>query len=235
MGEPELREAVVLARDETNVSRFAAKISSDWTIVHVFGGVAMYVALRAMRELLDEPAFTPLTATALFLTPVPAGPVTVDVDRLRVGRNTAQLASSLRPHGQTEPALHVDAVFGATRASDLAFQNVRAPIVPPPHEVAARRHSPDVHFNFDDRTEWRPISGIEDPRRDRVLAGSTSAVLVISTDATQFTVGNASIIDGGTATVAAFQPTAIPEPSSALLVCAGIFSAVGLRRRYNRQ
>ena len=170
MGEPELREAMVLARDETNVSRFAATISSDWTIVHVFGGVAMYVALRAMRELLDEPAFTPLTATALFLTPVPAGLVTVDVDRLRVGRNTAQLASSLRPHGQTEPALHVDAVFGATRASDLAFQNVRAPIVPPPHEVAARRHSPDTHFNFDDRTEWRPISGIGDPSRDRVLA-----------------------------------------------------------------
>ena len=80
-----------------------------------------------------------------------------------------------------------------------------------------------VGFNFG------PLPG------DRVLAGTTSTVLVISTDATQFTVGNASIIDGGTATVSAFQPTAVPEPSSALLVCAGIFSVVGLKKRYNRQ
>jgi hypothetical protein len=59
---------------------------------------------------------------------------------------------------------------------------------------------------------------------DRVLSGLTSTVLVISTDATMYTVGNASIIDGGTATVAAFQPTAIPEPSTALLAFAGVGS-----------
>ena len=69
---------------------------------------------------------------------------------------------------------------------------------------------------------------------NRVLAGTTSAVLVVSTDATLFTVGNASIIDGGTATVAAFQPTPIPEPSSALLVCGGLAAAV-LRLRRRRQ
>ncbi len=170
VGDPDLRDATALTRDGSNASRFAAEISTDWTIVNVFGGAAMYVVLRAMRELLDEPAMTPLTANALFLTPVRPGLVTVDVDRLRVGRNTAQLAGSLRPIGQAEPAMHVDAVFGTTRQSDLVFQSVRAPVVPPPHEVAPRRHSPEVHFDFDDRTEWRPVSGIGDPTGDRVLA-----------------------------------------------------------------
>lgn len=46
----------------------------------------------------------------------------------------------------------------------------------------------------------------------KVIPGSTTVVLVISTNATGFTAGNASIIDGGAQTVAAFQPaSAIPE------------------------
>ena len=70
---------------------------------------------------------------------------------------------------------------------------------------------------------------------DRVLAGTTSTVLVISTNATQYTVGNASIIDGGTATVSAFQPAAIPEPGSALLMSAGLVAVfMRLRKRSSR-
>jgi len=168
--EPNLRDATVLTSDTNDPSRFTAEISADWTIVHVFGGVAMYVVLRAMRDSLAETGLTPLAATALFLAPVPAGRVTIDVDRLRAGRSTAQLTGSLRPGEQTEPAVQVQALFGAVRSSDLSFQNVLAPVVPPPHDVALRRHSPDIHFNFDDRTEWRPISGIDDPHSDRVLA-----------------------------------------------------------------
>jgi hypothetical protein len=44
------------------------------------------------------------------------------------------------------------------------------------------------------------------PDSAKILPGSTSAILVISTNATNFTAGNASIIDGGAQTVAAFQP-----------------------------
>lgn len=40
----------------------------------------------------------------------------------------------------------------------------------------------------------------------KIPPGTTSAVFVISTDAVQFTAGNSTIIDGGTQTVAAFQP-----------------------------
>jgi hypothetical protein len=66
----------------------------------------------------------------------------------------------------------------------------------------------------------------------QVRPGMTSTVLVISTNAINFKAGNASIIDGGTQTVAAFAPAAIPEPSSALLVFGGIAAAlVRMRKR----
>jgi hypothetical protein len=58
---------------------------------------------------------------------------------------------------------------------------------------------------------------------NEVLPGQTSTVFVISTNATNFTTGNMSIIDGGVFSTPAFQPTAIPEPASiALLVCGSI-------------
>jgi hypothetical protein len=67
---------------------------------------------------------------------------------------------------------------------------------------------------------------------DQIQPGMTTAILVVSTNAVTFTTGTASVIDGGTATVTSFQPAAIPEPSSALLVFGGIALALGrLRNR----
>ena len=161
--------ATELTADPAHAGRFAARISDDWTIVRVFGGVSMYVALRAMREAVDRDDLLPLTSTAIFLAPIPAGPVTIDVETLRAGRATAQLAADLRVPGESGSALHMQAVFGSPRATELTYENVRCPEVPRPNEVAVRRHSPDVHFNFDDRTEWRPVSGLAAPG-DKVLA-----------------------------------------------------------------
>lgn len=169
MGEPSLHDATCL-RPNSDASQFTGHIGDDWTIVHVFGGVAMYVALRAIRENLGATEFAPISATALFLAPVPAGPVTVDVHRLRLGRSTAQVAADLRAGERHDPSVHVEAIFGSARSSGLALQKVRAPVVPAPADVPARRHSPDVRFAFDDRTEWRPVSGLGDPGSQRVLA-----------------------------------------------------------------
>jgi hypothetical protein len=62
------------------------------------------------------------------------------------------------------------------------------------------------------------------PDNSKIASGLTSDILVISTNATAFVAGNASIIDGGTQTVAAFQPAGVPEPGTLLLMGAGLLA-----------
>jgi hypothetical protein len=70
------------------------------------------------------------------------------------------------------------------------------------------------------------------PDSAKIAPGSISDVLVVSTNATTYTNGNASVIDGGTATVSAFQPGfATPEPTSFLLLGGGLLALSGLRLR----
>ncbi len=70
------------------------------------------------------------------------------------------------------------------------------------------------------------------PDSAKIAPGSDSNVLVISTDATRFTAGNASVIDGGTATVASYQPTTVPEPRFySLLLFAGIVAGAVYYRK----
>ncbi len=72
------------------------------------------------------------------------------------------------------------------------------------------------------------------PDQAKIQPGQTSNVLVISTNATNFKAGNASVIDGGTTTVAAFQPASnIPEPASIVLLGGGLL-ALGAFRRLRR-
>ena len=67
-----------------------------------------------------------------------------------------------------------------------------------------------------------------------IKPGQVSSVLIISTNATNFTTGIASLIDGGTVTVASFEPTtasSVPEPASFPLLCGGLVALIGIRSR----
>jgi PEP-CTERM motif len=72
------------------------------------------------------------------------------------------------------------------------------------------------------------------PGSANIQPGQTSFVLVISTDATNFAAGNASVIDGGVTTVASFEPTGsvsrTPEPASLLLLGGGLVALISMRR-----
>jgi len=66
---------------------------------------------------------------------------------------------------------------------------------------------------------------------DDIPTGSSTSVLVISTNAKKFVAGNASAIDSATTTVPSFQPAAVPEPGSITLLGSILFGIAAIARR----
>jgi acyl-CoA thioesterase len=162
----DLRADTALTADPTVPNRYHAAIPDAWKVVYVFGGVSMYTALRAMEEALGRPELPLVTANAIFLAPVPPGPVTVDVTVLRDGRHASQVAADLRIADNEQIALRAHGVFGAAHDLELGFQDVVCPEVPRPADVPPppdNRPNPFGRINFHDQTEWRPVSPLDAP------------------------------------------------------------------------
>jgi acyl-CoA thioesterase len=167
-----LRDDTTLTPDASTAGRFHADIPEGWRVMYVFGGVSMYTALRAMQEALDRPELPLVTANAIFLAPVPPGPVEIDVEVLRDGRNASQVAADVHVPG-AGPALRVHGVFGRAHDTQLSFQDVPVPEVPPPDQVPPpvlpNRPNPFGQIPFHDQTAWLPVSPLDDPGRGRFL------------------------------------------------------------------
>jgi acyl-CoA thioesterase len=171
MSEPrDLRADTTLTADAHVAGRYHADIPEGWRVLYVFGGVSMYTALRAMQEALDRPDLPLITANAIFLAPVPPGPVEIDVDVLRDGRNASQVAADVHVP-DSGPALRVHGVFGRAHDTELEFQDVPVPEVPPPHRLAPppppERPNPFGEIPFHQQSAWLPVSPLDDPGRGR--------------------------------------------------------------------
>ncbi len=133
----------------------------------------MFAALRAMREALGRDDLPLVTANAIFLAPVPPGPISIDVEVLRDGRHASQVAADLRVPGVEAPALRVHGVFGAAHDMELGFTEVRFPEVPGPDDAPlppTDRPNPFGEIPFHQQTAWRPVSPLDDPGKGQFMS-----------------------------------------------------------------
>ncbi len=82
-----------VAGEGPEVSRFAAEVKPGWDIGgNANGGYLMAIAGRAMADAVGRP---PVTLTAHYLRPAPAGPCEIEVTTIRSGRRFATASASL--------------------------------------------------------------------------------------------------------------------------------------------
>src|SRR5688500_18881937 len=101
-----------------------------------------------------------MAATTVFCTPVPAGPLSIEVRVLRQGSSFVQAAAALTAAG--EPGLEAVATFGQHRGGQIDIVEAAMPDVPhwsslPPTPPNPRRH---MRFfdNFDHRMAYGHLS-----------------------------------------------------------------------------
>jgi acyl-coenzyme A thioesterase PaaI-like protein len=118
---------------EVGEGRFDAEVHDGWDIGgNANGGYLLAIAGRAMAEAVGRP---PLTITAHYLRPVPAGPVTVDVVPIRVGRRLATATATMR--AGDEPLLQILGSFGDQAPGGPSIEGEPPVELPPFDECAA--------------------------------------------------------------------------------------------------
>lgn len=151
--------------------RWHGELSRAWTVFYIFGGMTMAAAIRATQRTVDRPDLELLTTTATFCAPVPAGPITVDVDVLRSSKGAAQATAALRVGDSDEVALHLVSVFGRRFDGDevrASFTEIGFPddVGDPDCYPVVARGEPDDDapgifrgVNFHRQLLWRPVIG----------------------------------------------------------------------------
>jgi acyl-CoA thioesterase len=162
-----LREDTTVTPDPDREGRYLASVSSSWNIMFVFGGLTMATAISAARAALAQPEFDLLSATATYLSPIHAGPMVLDVRKLRVGKGSEQLAVDMR-HGRPGDAregtsdLHVVCTFGPKRPTTTTFTDLQFPDVPGPDALARPKPPPEFvigRLPYHYSVEQRPVLG----------------------------------------------------------------------------
>jgi acyl-CoA thioesterase len=117
------------------------------------GGIVTALALRAMSEVLDDPAQRLRTLHTAFIAQVAAGDVTIEVDLLRRGRTMSHLRAEVANVGAKRGHL-TTGVFGATREG-FAFTDLAPPKnLPPPDDCVSYREPVPDGVDFEPMPFW---------------------------------------------------------------------------------
>lgn len=137
--------------------RYTATIGPQWMLAVVpQGGVISAIAARAMEAELgiDGTAATQKLRTihGVFASPVPEGPVVIEVQVLRRGRSMSQAQATVRAP-DAAAGFTALAVFGGTRPG-FTFTELAMPEVPGPDECPSFRDPPPPESGFE---PWEPM------------------------------------------------------------------------------
>jgi len=161
--------------DPEIAGRYHLTLPGHWDYLLPSGGVVMTCALRAAQAALGDPLLRLASTTAMFATPIHAGPLVADVHVIRRGGATAQVRVTLRDaagEGASEPGVELLAtwcrdrrgpdVHGASFPAVAALADAR----PVEDEVASNPHARYRFYQQLDsrladgdafwRTDWTP-------------------------------------------------------------------------------
>lgn len=110
---------------------YTADLPDAWSWQTPAGGALMTVAMRAMVEEIGDPTYRPVSATTLFCSPVPSGPMEIRVEVLRRGNAATQVRAALSSTRVPGPGLEVSATFARDRRG-IDMLGAPPPDVPPP-------------------------------------------------------------------------------------------------------
>lgn len=123
--------------ESAGATSFVATVHDGWDIGgHANGGYLLAIAGRAMAEATGRP---PLTLTAHYLRPAPAGPCAIDVQVVRAGRRLSTATASLRMEGGV--TLELLGTFGDQQPGGPGYV-MSSPVELPPYAECAEPPSP---------------------------------------------------------------------------------------------
>lgn len=109
------------------------------------GGYMLAVAINAMGGPVAGTHPNPFSVNAHFLRPGEPGPLTVDVELIRIGRKLATVTGAMTQNGKEK--LRLVGSFGdLTKASGPSVVAGIAPDLPPPDECISRDGNAPIHY-----------------------------------------------------------------------------------------
>jgi len=130
--------------------------------------VTMAAAASAARAHVADPRYTLRNASAMFLSPIPAGPLRLDARTLRAGRGSRQVTVDVAALGREgtpgdgrRSDLHLMATFAPDQSIDTRFAEPLPPDVPDPEDIRYRvPHEYPVHrLNYSKSVEVKTAMG----------------------------------------------------------------------------